>query len=66
MKNFDQLKHKQINASLSARISYAHLFNLSAYPDKPEQITTATETLTPGHVACLGWNQLLAISPVVS
>ena len=54
MKNFDQLKHKQINASLSARISYAHLFNLSAHPDKPEQITTATETLTPGHVACLG------------
>jgi len=48
------LKHKQINASLSARIFYAHLFNLPAYPDEPEQITTAPETLTPGHDACPG------------
>jgi len=48
------LKHKQINARLSARIVYAHLFNLPAYPDEPEQITTAPETLTPGHESCPG------------
>jgi len=60
------LKHKQINASLSARIFYAHLFKLPAYPDEPEQITTAPESLTPGHEARPVWNQLLAVSSVVS
>lgn len=32
----------------------------------PEKITTAPETLTPGHEARLGQHQLLAISSVVS
>jgi hypothetical protein len=47
-------KKKQINASLSERNSYAHIFNLPAYPDEPEQITTAPETLPPGHEAYPG------------
>ena len=57
---------KQIIPSLSAIIFYGHLFNLPAYPDEPEQITTAPETLTPVHEACLGWHQLLAMSFIVS